>query len=1138
MAVALRRRDEVATPRGQATLAIVVLLSILAFGYFLSQGALILASAKQKYIGVEDQQTRIKRALLQFVQLNYRLPCPADGGRALTDAGAGYPDANPAYPAVASCTYPGGVVPWKVLGLSLNDVTDPWGRFISYRVYDGFIGFTQPGGMSKVNCDTTNTVSNATEIDVGGGKRTGVTYTTPETARSSSGLCNPDTNTLSASFDTGKGLTVSDFTNTYTDVAFVLISHGPTGLGGYVPSSAAGGERLALPQTAAADYNNTQPQQGAVLTTGAYTGFIKMAASLSSVTAGSAGHYDNVVDYMRIDDVARLAGVDARDWPESVASVAPVPAFSAATVGDMTSTTSTTSFHVSMATGTSQQFQATTDSSGTVDGALAFGSGTGAYSSCTWSPTPVNLYKAPTATLAGANSTAGTITFTTTANHNLSVGDTVTVSGTNPSSYDGTYTVQAATAVSFTVFTSVSPTAWVAGGSVKKVSMLKAGTSWNSATGVTTYVTASAHGLAVGDSVQISGARSMANGQGSTVDYNGTFTVVSVPSATSFTVADSVEHGTWISGGIVTRGFKQALMISAQVAFNSANAGGGLVLGFLPGTTTIFPIFTLGASSILDLSGLGLGVGLGSSFTYPASSGTPTFHVGNVVTVSGMAPSGFNGLYTVLQINAPVTTTLFGTTFTLVPGSIVASPVSGFPLGLGLGSSGSGGVITSSVCGSAAASAGGIGWENGADGSLPTPRFGVELDLFSNTPYLTTLDPSFDHAAVDFDGVVHDGTAASACAPPVDPSPNTYHTVANPFIPLTNGTGWSGAITFVTSVPHGLSVGSEVTVAGASPSGFNGTYTVTATPTATSFTVSSANNPGTWGSGGTVNGSTSIVLESGTSWTGTATFVTAINHSVVVGDRVDIANTVSAGPGTYNGTQLVLTTPSSNTFTSAMAVNPGTWTSGGSYAAHDCYIGLATSPGWLKSGLGNFHSVRIEVEPQSQTCGGTAPLVKFWLLPFTVCHPPIALASGTAWSNGVVKFKTSASHAFAVGNSVTVSGASPTGYNGTYTVTGVPDSTTFTVSLVTNPGAWVSGGTPLLADTATECAGMASMTAQFHPQTFSSSGVHLWRCTATPSPSSAFDSLFFGFTSNNTSSNNTQNNVILQDLLSGVISVP
>jgi hypothetical protein len=70
-----------------------------------------------------------------------------------------------------------------------------------------------------------------------------------------------------------------------------------------------------------------------------------------------------------------------------------------------------------------------------------------------------------------------------------------------------------------------------------------------------------------------------------------------------------------------------------------------------------------------------------------------------------------------------------------------------------------------------------------------------------------------------------------------------------------------------------------------------------------------------------------------------------------------------------------------------------------------------------------------------------------------------AVTSGTGWASNVVTFYTSAVPATLVpGASVTVSGATPSGYNGTYTVTSTT-ATTWKAALLSSPGTWSSGGT-------------------------------------------------------------------------------
>lgn len=72
-----------------------------------------------------------------------------------------------------------------------------------------------------------------------------------------------------------------------------------------------------------------------------------------------------------------------------------------------------------------------------------------------------------------------------------------------------------------------------------------------------------------------------------------------------------------------------------------------------------------------------------------------------------------------------------------------------------------------------------------------------------------------------------------------------------------------------------------------------------------------------------------------------------------------------------------------------------------------------------------------------------------------------------AWSGSVVTVTTSAPHGWTIGQTfpVTIAGAAPTGYNGTYTGT-VTGASTFTYPLVANPGAQVTPGTAVQGDVA------------------------------------------------------------------------
>jgi hypothetical protein len=223
-------------------------------------------------------------SLDQFAAANARLPCPTDP---TLDTGL------EAQATAARCSFDQGTLPWKTLGMNHDDAIDGWGRKLSYRVYDGNAGsLTQPGGVSMVECDTVEPLL---------GAKTGV-------AASLGGLCvsNADyrlRSTTPANFLAGKGFTLTDFGTVHTDVAYVVISHGATGLGGYTVS----GVQMDLPGGGGDERGNTND-------TGAFT---IRAFSDPDTAATSNAHFDDLLVYRTLPDLIRRAGLSARDWPET-----------------------------------------------------------------------------------------------------------------------------------------------------------------------------------------------------------------------------------------------------------------------------------------------------------------------------------------------------------------------------------------------------------------------------------------------------------------------------------------------------------------------------------------------------------------------------------------------------------------------------------------------------------------------------------------------------------------------------------------------------------------------------------------------------------------------------------------------------
>ena len=226
----------------------------------------------------EDTKKRLAvaaAALDSYAATTWRLPCPADPALAAgTEVTA----------TAATCANADGTLPWATLGLNSDAGLDGWGRKISYRVYAGNNGsLTQPGGVSMVDCDT------------GEASPAGPT----PTAASAGGLCRDTHDTLPEQFIAGKGLTVNDYGTAHNDVAYVVTSHGATGLGAWTIA----GTQMDLP---------TGDERDNTRANGPFT--IKAFSDPDTSSTGPQ-HFDDQLAYATIGDLAKRAGLSARPWP-------------------------------------------------------------------------------------------------------------------------------------------------------------------------------------------------------------------------------------------------------------------------------------------------------------------------------------------------------------------------------------------------------------------------------------------------------------------------------------------------------------------------------------------------------------------------------------------------------------------------------------------------------------------------------------------------------------------------------------------------------------------------------------------------------------------------------------------------------
>ncbi|HEX4780773.1 MAG TPA: hypothetical protein VH301_08485, partial [Usitatibacter sp.] len=231
-------------------------------------------------------------ALEQYAGASGNLPCPANPA---LDTG----DADPIGP-TPTCNSPAGTVPWRTIGLSRDQAFDAWGWKISYRVYTGAAGsLTQANAASMVQC-TTNAASWSPGLGAG------------NTCRELNGRHTKDSEYLATR---ALMLKVTDFgAPTKNDVAYVLISHGVSGLGAW---TSAGVQKMPLPANAHELSNENA------------TDFFAEAASDPSVDATNPTHFDDVIVYRELLDFIVHANLAARAWPDPAPGLADVVANSA-----------------------------------------------------------------------------------------------------------------------------------------------------------------------------------------------------------------------------------------------------------------------------------------------------------------------------------------------------------------------------------------------------------------------------------------------------------------------------------------------------------------------------------------------------------------------------------------------------------------------------------------------------------------------------------------------------------------------------------------------------------------------------------------------------------------------------------------
>jgi hypothetical protein len=301
----------------------------------------------------------------------------------------------------------------------------------------------------------------------------------------------------------------------------------------------------------------------------------------------------------------------------------------------------------------------------------------------------------------------------------------------------------------------------------------------------------------------------------------------------------------------------------------------------------------------------------------------------------------------------------------------------------------------------------------------------------------------------------------------------------NTFVSIT-GTGSTRVVTVVTTAAHGLSVGEKFFIQDTLDVNADGWYLVASVTTTTvsndTFTYIARANV----ANGSVRDATKtfaykafnytgseipISVSSGAAFTASSTTVTGTTtnaHGLSVGDLIYVTGTTAATSNPPNGAWEVKTTPTTNTFTFDVVTAP---------------VGAITAVAKSLTGRPGSLSIHRPFDGGVKfTTGSSAPGSK--IVRQTRRYFRYQSGKGIQFSTGsmlkpvfsvdlisssstTVTVRTRYEHFLGIGAQVTVSGATQTAYNGTFTVTAITGPKEFTYTASSVPSATPATGFPI-----------------------------------------------------------------------------
>jgi DNA-binding beta-propeller fold protein YncE len=404
---------------------------------------------------------------------------------------------------------------------------------------------------------------------------------------------------------------------------------------------------------------------------------------------------------------------------------------------------------------------------------------------------------------------------------------------------------------------------------------------------VVTITTTAAHGFAVGQTVTVSGVTDST--------FFGSFAIVSVPTATTFTYAQTAADASSGGGTVVN--------VSVNWLVNDV-AGGNSTVGTIStaGLYTAPDALPPPVTATITATGVARSAGVVTVTTTAAHN----FVVNQIVNIIGVTDTSFNGSFVIAT--APSTTTFTfsqsGSDATSGNGSITSFVVT---------------IKAVSVADSTANATAIVDLNSGIAVRI-TPSQAVvgtsEILQFIAT-VLGSSNNAVSWAVNDIAGgntTVGTITTGGLFTAPATPPTTSSATIAtNGAVRTSTGAvRTSNVVLVTTTAAHGFAIGQSVTISGVADASFNGSFTIASLPSTVSFTYAQSGSNASSNGGTATSGSSTATITTGS----IVTITTTAAHGFAAGASVTIA---SVSDASFNGSFTIVSVPSAATFTYSQA---------------------------------------------------------------------------------------------------------------------------------------------------------------------------------------------------------------------------